>query len=285
MRNRLWFLKLATALLYFGALLAGLMGQGWGMVPAFLFVFLLWSVILRPQLWPDSVKDLGQSEAWVALAALVVSQALLVILCFGLGRGMGGVMGLQPALPHWLPLAIAFMAVPLSRLIWNPAVMAQNTGFDPLKDKPTPPEDVPQMLARVLALPDTVTEADVQPLLDAIAQRGDPLEIRQALSAAQRKQRLTRAGRLLLILHGTDPQVCGLMRGSRYPALAFAVAGQDMRLLDLFARRCAAVLEQAPELAADCPKADHVVRAARGAEGGVLRRLAILLDDAGSPGP
>ena len=285
MRNRLWFLKLATALLYFGALLAGLMGQGWGMVLAFLAVFLVWSVILQPHLWPSRVSDLAQLQAMVPLAALIATQALLVVLCFGIGRGIGGVVGLQPALPGYLPLALSFMAVPLSRMIWNPRVMAQNAGFDPLHDTETPPEDVAQLLAKVMALPDSVTEADVQPLLAAIATKGDPLEIRQALSAARAKKRLTRAGRLVLILHSTDAQVCALMRGSRYAALGFAAAGQDARLLDLFARRCAAVLEQAPELATDCPKAIEVTRAARGLDSGALKHLAALLENASSHFP
>ena len=73
MQGRLRFLKAATALLYFGALLAGLMGQGWGMVLAFLAVFLAWSMILRPQLWPSRPADLAQSQA---LVALIVTQAM-----------------------------------------------------------------------------------------------------------------------------------------------------------------------------------------------------------------
>ena len=141
------------------------------------------------------------------------------------------------------------------------------------------------MLAEVMALPDSVTEVDVQPLLDAIAARGDPLQIRQALSAAQAKRRLTRAGRLVLILHGTDAQVCALMRGSRYPALAFGAAGQDAGLLEVFARRCVEVLLVAPELATDCPKAEEVVQAARMSGDGSMQRLAGLLAKGSSPGP
>ncbi len=55
------------------------------------------------------------------------------------------------------------------------------------------------------------------------------------------------------------------MRGSRYLALAYATAGQDAGLLDLFTRRCAVVLDDNPAAAADCPRADEVVRAARAA--------------------
>jgi hypothetical protein len=133
MHNRLRLLKGATALMYFGALLAGLAGHGWAMVPAFVAVFVLWSVILRPHLWPASLSEIGTEGAVVPLAALVATQALLVVLCFGFGRGIGGVMGVQPDLPHWLPLALAFLAVPLSRLVWNPRVMARVPGFDPLR--------------------------------------------------------------------------------------------------------------------------------------------------------
>lgn len=274
MQGRLRLLKAATALLYFGALLAGLMGQGWGMVLAFLAVFLAWSMILRPQLWPSRPADLAQSQAMVALAALIATQALLVVLCFGIGRGMGRVMGLEPALPAYLPLALSFVAVPLSRLIWNPAVMEKTAGFDPVQGMTLPVDTVASMLAQVMALPDPVTEAEVQPLLDAIADKGDALAIRQALNDAQSKRRLTRAGRLLLILHATDAQVCAQLRGSRYPALAFAAAGQDAGLLQIFARRCAEVLLVAPDLAADCPKPDQVSRAARTSGDAAMQRLA-----------
>ena len=129
---RLWLLRGAAALMSFGALLAGLAGHGWTMVPAVVAVFVLGSVILRPHLWPASLRDLGTVDAVVALAALVATQALLVILCFGFGRGIGGVMGLRPSLPAYLPLALALVAMPLSRLVWNPRVMADHAGFDPL---------------------------------------------------------------------------------------------------------------------------------------------------------
>lgn len=287
MHNRRRLLKAITALMYFGALLAGLIGQGWTMVPGFVVVFVLWSIILRPQLWPGRLADLAQSGAAVALAALIATQVLLVILCFGVGRGIGGVMGLMPVLPDYLPLALAFMAVPLSRLIWNPAVMAQNIGFDPLQDAATLPaaEQVTRMLAEVMALPDQVTEAEVEPLLQAIAARGDALTVRQALSVAQAKRRLTRAGRMMLILHATDPQVCALMRGSRYLALAYAVAGQDAGLLEVFTRRCVVVLADNPAAVDDCPKADEVARAAHvageSAAAPALQRLAALLEAEG----
>ena len=90
MHNRLRLLQLATALLYLGPLLAGLMGQGWAMVPVFALIFVVWSVILRPHLWPATLADFARSEALVALGALIATQALLVVVSFGCNRHWPG---------------------------------------------------------------------------------------------------------------------------------------------------------------------------------------------------
>lgn len=287
MHNRLRLLKGATALMYFGTLLAGLIGQGWGMVPVFVVIFVLWSVILRPHLWPVSLRDMAQAEALIALAALIATQVLLVTVCFAVGRGLGGVLGVEPALPFWLPATLAFLAVPLSRLIWNPRVMAENAGFDPLSQTVTAVEPVAgdptvQMLAEVMALPAAVSAEELQPLMTAIVTRGDPALVRHVLVAAVTAGRISQAGRKAVILHATDPEVTGQMVGSTYLAQAFAAAGQDAELLDLFARRCLVVLADAPGLAADCPNPEALRQAAKGM--GIsetaqwLQRLAGLLD-------
>ena len=58
MHNRLRLLRLITALLYSGPLLAGLMGQGWAMVAAFACVFVIFSVVLHPEHWHwDEVQE------------------------------------------------------------------------------------------------------------------------------------------------------------------------------------------------------------------------------------
>ena len=170
MNNRLRMLKAATALLYFGALLAGLVGQGWFMVLLFLAVFVVWSVTVRPQLWPPTLADICQPGAVVAMAALIATQALLVILCFAVGRGIGGVLGFKPALPFWLPLALSFLSVPVSRLIWSPQVMAENVGFDPLLHLP----DAQQggQVEEGAALPDSVTGPEMKQPVSAVSTQG-----------------------------------------------------------------------------------------------------------------
>ncbi|MDZ4097043.1 MAG: hypothetical protein U1D35_19280, partial [Paracoccaceae bacterium] len=120
MHNRLRLLMGANALLYFGPLLAGLGGFGWSLVPVFAAIFVLWLIILRPQEWPDSLADWRRPETLVALAARAAVQLLLVAVCFGIGRGIGGVLGAVPPFPVMLPIAISFLSIPLARLIWKP---------------------------------------------------------------------------------------------------------------------------------------------------------------------
>ncbi len=268
MHNRLRLLKLTTALLYFGPLLAGLMGQGWGMVLAFTAVFLTWSVIIRPHLWPRSVSDLGRSDSFVPLATLVTTQLLLVIACFAAGRGLGGVLAVKPDLPPYLPLALSFVAVPVSRLIWTPQVMAENVGFDPIQHDAAAMADDPaalasEFLARVRALPDDVAEDVIQSHLTAISAHLDPVLIRKALGDAVAQGAAGRAITKALIVHATDPADSDLMAGSAYPAQAFAAARSDPELLGLFARRCTLALGHDADLAADCPSAEAVAGAAR----------------------
>jgi hypothetical protein len=290
MRNRLRLLRLATALLYFGPLLAGLAGQSWTMVPMFVGCFILWSIILRPQLWPTSLSDLAQPQGAVALASLIATQTLLVVVCLALGRGIGGVAGLQPELPYFLPAALSFLSVPLSRLIWTPHVQAENVGFDPIAQDLTDQQAVPQeelagpILAEVLALPDNVTETELQRHLTAIAAHLDPVIIRQSLGDVVAKGLASRAGVKALIIHATDPSVSTLFSGQAYPKQGFAAAGSDAKLLTLFARRCALVLDDEPELAPDCPPAADILLAAKGVGDedatAALQRLAGRLDQA-----
>ena len=184
MQNRLRLLQAATAVLYLGPLVAGLAGQGWAMIPLFTAIFVLWSVIIRPHLWPTSLRDLAKPEAIVALAALAATQILLVALCFAIGRGAGGVMGLRLSLPFYWPAALSFVAIPLSRLVWNPEQTADLAGFDPLlhqalrtsalrPEAPAPstvaPSTVPQttlaqsMVAPSMVAPSTVAQSTVAP--------------------------------------------------------------------------------------------------------------------------
>lgn len=286
MHNRLRLLRLITALLYSGPLLAGLMGQGWAMVAAFACVFVIFSVVLHPEHWPRSSDDMARSEAAVAMLSLVATQVLLVIAGFAVGRGIGGVLALKPALPAYAPLALSAVAVPLARLVWNPAATVDPVGFapGPQPDAPRevdPPAQACAFLDGVSRLPEDVAEDILQSHLTAVSTHLDPVLIRQTLAEAVASGTAGPAPVKALIVHATDPAVSDLMAGSAYPAQAFAAAGQDDDLLGLFARRCTLMLEDEPDLAADCPSGAQVAMAASASQdpatAAELHRLAGLL--------
>lgn len=120
MENRRRLLMAANALLYLGPLLAGLAGFGWALVAVFTAIFVLWLVILQPYEFPINRAEWMTSEAWVAVAARAAVQLLFVVLLFGIGRGIGGILGSIPGFPAMLPLAISFLSIPLARMIWDP---------------------------------------------------------------------------------------------------------------------------------------------------------------------
>jgi hypothetical protein len=120
MENRRRFLMAANALLYFGPLLAGLGGFGWGLVVVFTAIFVLWLIILQPMEFPINRAEWLSADAWVAISARAAVQLLLVVILFGIGRGIGGILGAIPAFPVMLPLAISFLSIPLARMIWDP---------------------------------------------------------------------------------------------------------------------------------------------------------------------
>jgi hypothetical protein len=115
----------ATALLYLGPLLAGLGGSGWFVTPLFLLVFMMWLLILPPHAYSQSPFG---APASIQMFNQTLIQLLIISICFGFGRGMGGVAGMNVQF-HWLlPLLISFLSVPLLSWLNRGAVgMVQNT--------------------------------------------------------------------------------------------------------------------------------------------------------------
>lgn len=167
----------ATALLYLGPLLAGMGGFGWLVVPVFVAIFTLWLMVMRPQDWPQVAADWRSRPMLVGLAARVMVQVLLVVVMFGIGRGVGGVLGVLPPLPAMLPLAISGLAIPLSRMIWDPwqaGVALQTTGG--LE------QDVALAITRPLAdLPSATADAELHAHLAALAEQLSAADLAQAL--------------------------------------------------------------------------------------------------------
>jgi len=129
----------ANALLYFGPLLAGLAGFGWGLVAVFTVIFVLWLVILQPYEFPINRAEWMSPDAWVAVGARAAVQLLVVVVLFGIGRGIGGILGAMAGFPVMLPIAISFLSIPFARMVWDPWAIANGPTGDqnPAQGGPT----------------------------------------------------------------------------------------------------------------------------------------------------
>jgi hypothetical protein len=199
--NRLRLMNGATALLFLGPLMASLGGFGWRIVPVFVAVFLLWTLIVRPSTWPHRAADWARPDPPIRLLTRWVLQVLLVFVCFGIsiGRGLGGVFGILPLFPTLLPIAVSLLAIPLCRLISDPskaggidrildtALACINTAA---ADLPPDRSDARALASRLLtllqALPETTPDHEIARYLQAIALHTDRADIAHVLrSAAQ----------------------------------------------------------------------------------------------------
>lgn len=263
---RLRLMQGAMALLYFGPLLAGLGGFGWRVVPVFAAIFLLWLVVMRPRDFPQTAADWRRPGALVALLARLAVQVLLVAVCFGLGRGIGGVTGFTPAMHATLPIGLSLLAVPLARLAWPPARVAAMNAFldEAVAEIGTPGAAAPAAAAAERELADRLTlplaelapdtpPAQVEAHLGALAPHLPPEHLVEAL---WRRIQSGGAGLVLrraFILQATSPIVAEACCGQAAPVKALQIAEGDDALLALFARRCAAMLEQNVDVWGDCP--------------------------------
>lgn len=274
---RLRVLQVATACLYLGPLLAGLGGYGWQVVPVFTAIFLLWLIALRPQEWPQSRADWMQPDTWMAMAARAVVQLLLVVLCFGIGRGLAGVAGLSLNLPFMGPIILSFLAVPIARLAWPPQRAQELDSFldEAIGSIETtvPPVAAAERLAELRLFAARLTEplADlredtrasvIEAHVEALQTHLPPATLLDALHDRLASPRNGRVMRRAFILQATDPLVAEACRGRAAPVTALQVAGGDGELLELFAQRCTALLEADADAWGDCPNEAALAEAA-----------------------
>lgn len=265
MQTRLRLLMAATALLYLGPLLAGLGGYGWAVVPVFAAIFVLWLIVLRPQQWPRRAGDWKRGAVATGAVTQALVQLLLVTLLFGIGRGIGGVLAIIPPFPAMLPIAVSFLSIPLSRLIWDPWKAAQMDQFldQALREiHASPPVYragqvalVQKRLAPILALPDDTAVTEMSRHLDLIGMETDETAVRIALLDRANAEAPSRLEQMALILHATDGRLIEVVGGDG-PTLALAAltaknAAPD--LIALYALRLTAALDEDSDLWGACP--------------------------------
>lgn len=253
----------ATALLYLGPLLAGLGGAGWPWAPAFAALFVMWLIALRPREWPRSRAEWRAPGMIVRALARGAVQVLLVVVLFGIGRGIGGVTGLHPLWPVWLPLAVSVLAVLLGRLVWDPW---QAEALDALLDQAlaaldaSPPdagaaEAARRAVAGLLLRPDDSTPADIAARLDDLSRRHAPEPLALALREAATAPQARRLPRLAFLLFATEGEVAERLGGD-LPTRALALLPGRADLVALWAARGLEALDGFPGLWGDFPNED-----------------------------
>lgn len=295
METRLRLLMGATALLYIGPLLAGLSGHGWWLVPIFTGIFVLWLFIMRPADWPRDPHAWERSDLWVSAAAQAAAQALLVAVCMAIGAGMGGIAGVQLIVPAIVPVVISFMAIPVSRLIWDPS---DETRFGGLVNEALGKIGLPTMLtdeaelaladeltAPLSKLPESTKPALVENHLQAMAGHVGARTLLKSLMAQAKAEGASMPTRIAFVLRATDPAQVLKDQPIPAPVSAYEVAKGDHGLMELFVTRSLPILRTHRTLWSSFPQADDLVGATaeHSVLAGPLLELADLIDKAKRP--
>lgn len=272
---------LTAALLYLGPLVAGLAGLRWQMIPVFSAVFLLWLLILRPALWPDQLRDWVNPRLLSQLMLSILVQMALILLCFGIGRGIGATMGTLAAVPVWVPPLMSFLAIPLARICWTPDAPAPGMpGMPDYSDRARVRASAADRagqagLAANLAYADqsyaqacadcdpwiqqlsllTARDPDtaILTILSEARQITDPLALLDRLAEPGAKSAVNPVLRRAFILLATEPDVSGRIQGLGQLTRAFEMAGEDAGRLRLYAERMRAVLAVRRTVLLDTP--------------------------------
>lgn len=278
MQSKIRLVMGATALLYLGPLLAGLAGQGWAAVPVFILTFLLWSIVMRPSAFPRAASAWTRPHIWIGALVQLAVQSLLVLLLFGIGRGIGGVAGVLPVIHPALPVAVSALSIPLTRLIWDPvkaekldavlddalrqinglALQGQRSQEEDDRRKAELDAEIARIRARLEA-----GETDLR----ALHGKAPAWQLLQAVSDLKADRGLTPALSTALVDFATDPALSMELQGQEAPFTAFMLVRDDPQATARFAERYAALLKADAEAFWDGPN-NAVLRHAERAHAG-----------------
>jgi hypothetical protein len=266
MLGRRQLLMAASLLLYLGPLLAGMSGMGWTAVPVFVFLFAFWLVVMRPVQWPRDLS-LWTGQIVVAAAAQLAVNILIVVFLFAVGRGLSGLEGLRLHVSPLIPVALSFMATPLSRLVSDPdkaeAIDRASVSeiHPPKAANARPPETTSDEMVRVLLdLPPDADAMLIADALDVALQAPDGASrLRDLEALVDPMDPDRRALREAIIFWATDPRwaEADVLPGAAESAFSFA--GNDPVLLHLFAHRALDLIRARPGLWTSFPDAIDVI--------------------------
>lgn len=263
--SRIHLAMAASGLLYLGPVLAGWAQAPIAAWPVFLGIFLLWSVLMRPDDWPrDGARWV---EAGVIARALVAVAVLvgLSIACLAVGWLLAAVQPL-PLIGPWPGVLLSLVGVGLARLIWNPAKAREMDTFivDALRQVQVVAETEAGQEARRKrseeAEIDSVIGFTADTPVDRIAEVMADLSMRFApgrlVEGFQRQWKggkMNAAQKRALILLATDPDQARRISGHEAGMLALQVCAEDAVLTEYFVRRYSALLDAVPDAMADGP--------------------------------
>lgn len=267
-KRRLLILKLAAALLFAGPLVAGLGGQGWAAVPVFVLVFLLWQVVMRPADWRRTPLEWAQAAALAGAVLRIAVLVVLVALLFGLGRGIGAMLGHLPVIHPAAPVLASLLSVALARLAWDPvkgeqldAVLTEalaqvrGAGGSGLNVE----EEMHDIILPLLHLPAETPDAEARAAVERLTVTGDWAALietlREALIYTDQPATAARRG---LVLWTTDPDTVARLHGCGLPCTGWSAAAGYAGVEPLFATRALAALTAHPRLWEDFPLPDDL---------------------------
>jgi hypothetical protein len=266
---RMRLLRGANALLYFGPLLAGMSGFGWGLVASFTAIFVVWLIVLRPEQWPGTAQEWQAPTAWLSALTIVLSQVVLVAMLFAVGRGVGAVAGFLPVVNPQLPLAISFLAIPLSRLLWDAREAADRGIFlDDEAEVANAPRAAAAAAASIVPLLNLPDDAPDKLVADEVGKvltnQAAELRLRTLAAALARPDRSHSALRRALIVWASEPEIVAPGWVPNSMALAFAIADRNSDLLRVYTPRALALIAAFPDRVADFPSAQKLRDVASG---------------------
>jgi hypothetical protein len=264
MLTRMRLVKGAAALLYFGPLIAGLCGFGWGMVAPFTAIFVVWLIVVRPEQWPATPSEWQSASAWLAVLAQVLSQILLVGVLFGIGRGIGGLADIGTvSVEPLLPLSVSFFSIPLSRMLWDSHEAASQGFFlDEEAENAHSGNAAGQAATAIiplLNLSDTASDVEVaKAVATALDMQNADLRLDALTAALASPNRSHAALRRALVLWATEPEIVAPGQVSGCMANAFTIANGNLDLLRLYVPRAMALISAFPTRAEDFPPAQRL---------------------------